>query len=169
MKIGSNKICVREDPAKEKMVFSKESSRAVFEMGNVELIGSKKSSIQCPSCLHHVFEGTLLCKCGKLMKPDQDVMNRIKEAFEILKAPHYRKSPISTRGSSVTTRLETHCGALQKAKEHLLQSGTDGKMMRPTGNLSMLIIGRMHGSGTWTTPCTSASTTMHRNRREKDM
>ena len=87
------------------MVFSKESSRVVFEMGNMALIELKNSSIQCPSCLHHVFEGTLLCKCGKLMKPDQDVMNRIKEAFEILKAPYYRTSPISTRGSNCGPNL----------------------------------------------------------------
>ena len=51
VKIGSNKTCVREDLAKEKMVFSRESSRAVFEMGNVALIELKKSSIQCTSCL----------------------------------------------------------------------------------------------------------------------
>ena len=54
--------------------------------------------------VHHAyttfFEGTLICKCGKLMKPDQDVMNRIKEAFEILKAPYYRTSQIVTRGST---------------------------------------------------------------------
>ena len=49
-KIGSNKICFREGLAMEKMVFSKESSRAIFEMGNVELIELKKSSIQCPAC-----------------------------------------------------------------------------------------------------------------------
>ena len=47
VKIGSNTICILEDLAKEKMVFNKESSRAVFEMGNVELIEFKKSSIQC--------------------------------------------------------------------------------------------------------------------------
>ena len=49
IKIGLNKICIREDLAKEKMVFSKESSRAIFEMGNVEFIELKKSSIQFPS------------------------------------------------------------------------------------------------------------------------
>ena len=32
VKIGPNKICIREDLAKEKVVFSKESSRAIFEM-----------------------------------------------------------------------------------------------------------------------------------------
>ena len=83
----------------EKMVFSKESSCAISEMGNVELIELNKSSIQCPSCLHHVFEGTLLCKCGTLVKPDRDVMNRIKEDFEIPKAPYHSTAPISTRGS----------------------------------------------------------------------
>ena len=32
------------------------------------------------------------------MRPDQDVMNRIKESFEILQAPYYRTSMIVTRG-----------------------------------------------------------------------
>ena len=47
IKIGSDKICFREDLTKEKMVFSKESSRATFEMGNVEPIESKTSMTQC--------------------------------------------------------------------------------------------------------------------------
>ena len=175
VKIGSNKICIREDQADEKIVFSKESSPSVFELDNVELIQLKKSSIQCTPCLHYISAGTLICKCGKLMKPDQDVMNRIKEAFEILKAPHNHTSPIvtrgrkcvRTRGSCIITRLDTHCEVLQKVKEHLLQSGTDGKIMRPTGNLSLPTIGRTHGSGTWTTSCISTSTTKQRNRRER--
>ena len=62
IKVGSNKICIREDLVNEKMVFSKESSQA---MGNVELIELKKPTIQCPSCLHHEFGGTFLCNCGK--------------------------------------------------------------------------------------------------------
>ena len=85
--IGSNKMCIREDLAKEKMTFSKESSQAVFEMGNVELIELKTSRIQCPSCLHCVFRGTIICACGKHMRPDQEMIRRIKAAFEILKAP----------------------------------------------------------------------------------
>ena len=55
IKIGSNKICIRADLAKKKMVFIQESSQAIFEMGNVELIELKTSMIQCPSCLHRVF------------------------------------------------------------------------------------------------------------------
>ena len=59
VKIGSNNICIREDLVKDKRIFSEESSRAVF--GNVELIELKKTSIQCPSCLHYLFEGTFVC------------------------------------------------------------------------------------------------------------
>ena len=51
------------------------------KMGNVELIELKKSSIQCPSCLNYGLEGTLLCRCGKLMRQHQDVMNRIKRSL----------------------------------------------------------------------------------------
>ena len=69
IKVGSKKICIREDLAKDKMVFSQQSSHAIFEMGNVELVELKTSMIQCPSCLHFVFTGTLLCRCGKHMSP----------------------------------------------------------------------------------------------------
>ena len=55
IKIGSCKICICEDLAKEKMVFSQESSQVIFDMGNVELIELKTSMIQCPSCLHNVL------------------------------------------------------------------------------------------------------------------
>ena len=105
------------------MVFSKESSRAIFEMCNVELIELKKSSIQWPICFRYVFERTLLCKCGKLLKPDQDSINRIKEAFEILKAPFSSASPISTRGSKCGPNLwQIHH---QKARD-ALRSATKG-------------------------------------------
>ena len=60
IKIGSNKMCIREDLAKEKMTFSQESSQAIFEMGNVELIELKTSRIQCPSCLQ-CFSEEQLC------------------------------------------------------------------------------------------------------------
>ena len=96
IKIGPNKICIWEDLAKEMMVFSKESSQAIFKMRNVELIELKKSTVQCPSCRHYVFGGTFLCNCGKLWKRDPDAIDRMKEACEILKAP-FRASPISTR------------------------------------------------------------------------
>ena len=125
VKIGSNKICIREDLVKEKMVFSKESSRSILEMGNVEPIELKNSSIQCPSCIHYGFEGTFFCKCGKLMNPGQDVMNWIKEVFEILKAPNNRTSQISTGGSKCGPNPWQH--QHQKARDALRSAAKGGK------------------------------------------
>ena len=178
VKIGSNKMSIREDIARENiMVISKESSPAIFEMGDVELIELKKSSVQCPSCLHHVFEGTHMCKCGKLIKPGQDVMNWIKEAFDIPKVPYDRTSPISTRGSQYGPNIwQQHH---HKARD-ALRSATKGdraftsiwdrcNMIRSTGNLSFPIVGGTQGLDTWTTSCISVSTTMRRKRKEKDI
>ena len=74
------------------MMFSQESSEAIFEMGDVELIELKTSGVHCPSCLHYVFEGTLICACGKHVRPDQEMIRRIKTPFENLKAPYFRTS-----------------------------------------------------------------------------
>ena len=98
IKSGSIKICIREDLAKQKVMFSEESSQAIFEMGNVELIELKTSRIQCPSCRHYVFKGTILCVDGKHIRPDQKMIRRIRAAFEILKAPYFRTSVVSARG-----------------------------------------------------------------------
>ena len=96
-KIGLNKIRIREDLAKEKIVFNQESSQAIFEMGNVELIGLKTSRIQCPSYLQYVFEETILCACSKHIRPDQEMTRRIKASFEIFKAPYFRASFVDSR------------------------------------------------------------------------
>ena len=77
IKIGSNQNCIREDLAKEKMVFSQESSEAIFDMSSVELIELKTSIIQCPSCLHYVFTGTTLRRCEKHTRPDLNMTRRI--------------------------------------------------------------------------------------------
>ena len=150
-------------------MFSKESSQALFNMGNVELIELKKATIHCPSYLDYVFEGRFLCNCGKKLKLDLDAINRIKEAFEILKAP-FRASPISTRGpkcgQNPWTKLGTHFEALQKANENFRQSGTDGKIMRLTCTLSLSVIGRMLGFDTWIALYNSVSSTMRRSNSE---
>ena len=69
------------------MMFSQESCQAIIEMGNVELSELKKSRVQCPSCLHHVFEGTNICSCGTLIKSNQEMIQRIRKSFEVLKTP----------------------------------------------------------------------------------
>ena len=51
-----------------------ESSEAVFEMGNVELVELKTSRI--------VSKGTILCACGKHIRPDQVMIRRIKAVIE---------------------------------------------------------------------------------------
>ena len=92
IKRGSNKICIRNDLAKKTMMFSEESSQAIFDMGNVEYIELKKSMTQCPSCLHFAFKGTIICSCRKLIKLDQGMLRKIKQAFKILRAPCFRTS-----------------------------------------------------------------------------
>ena len=135
------------------MVFSQESSQALFEMGNVELIELKKSRIQCPSCLHYAFTGAILCHSGKHTRPDLEMMRRMKVAFEILLAQYFRTSACSARvantaptyGGNITTKQNTHYEERKRAKEILRRSGIDGKMMRPTGSLSLSMICRMLG------------------------
>ena len=59
LRIGSCTTSVRNDLSKGNVIFSEESSRAVYEMGNMELIELRQTSatIQCPSCPRHVPEG----------------------------------------------------------------------------------------------------------------
>ena len=78
-------------------MFSQESSQVIFEMGNVEFIELKTSRIQCLPCLHYVCKGTILCACGKHIRPDQEMIRHINAAFEILKAPFFRASVVTSR------------------------------------------------------------------------
>ena len=61
-----------------------------------------------------------------------------------------------------------YCEVLQKVDGHVLQSGTNGDMMRSIGNLSFLKIDWTYGSGTWLTSRSSTSITTQ-PQREKDM
>ena len=66
----------------------------------------------------------ILCRCGKNIRPDLDMMRRIKAAFEILKAPCSRTSAITARvanmvlihGRNTTTKQETHFDGCSKGK-----------------------------------------------------
>ena len=66
--------------------------QTIIEMDNVELIELKKSRVQCPSCLHCVFERTILCSCGKHSRSNQEMIQWIRIAFEVLKTPFFRAS-----------------------------------------------------------------------------
>ena len=89
-KIGSNKTCIREDVVKENMMISQESSQAIFEMGDVELIQLKQSEFTAQNVhtmllkQHFVFFAHV---GGKHIRLDQEMTRHIKAAFEILEAP----------------------------------------------------------------------------------
>ena len=51
IKMGSNKICIRNDLAKKSMIFSPESCQAIMDMDNVELIELTKPEFNA----HHVY------------------------------------------------------------------------------------------------------------------
>ena len=74
-------------------------------MGSVELIELKKSRVQCPSCLHHAFEGTNICSCGKHIKSNQEMIERIRKAFEVLKTPFFRAPHPNSRGCQHGSQL----------------------------------------------------------------
>ena len=83
------------------MEFSQDSTQVVQDMGNVELIELRTSKIhQCPSCGHAVFRETILCTGGKHIRPNLEVIQCINAAFEILRAPYFRTSSVSSRGDT---------------------------------------------------------------------
>ena len=85
--------------------------------GYVELLELKTSLIQCPSCLHHVFKGTIICSCGKHIRPDQEMIQRSRTAFDILETPYFRASHLNSWGHKHGAQLwQQHHG---KAKDAL--------------------------------------------------
>ena len=75
LRIGSCTKSTRNDLSKGNVIFSEESSRAIYVMGNVELIELRQTlaTIQCLSCL--------MCLFGVWLRPNQDTMDRIRAAF----------------------------------------------------------------------------------------
>ena len=105
-KLVRTKICVRNDLAKKNMMFSQESCQATVEMGNVELIELKKSRVQCPIvCTHYAFEGTIICSCGKHIRSNQEMIQHIRKAFDVLKTHCFRASHPNSRGYKHVSQL----------------------------------------------------------------
>ena len=97
-RIGSCTKFIRIDLKKKgDMIFSEESSRVIYEMGNLELIELRQTSAttQCLSLLKCVPEGLNMCLCGFWLRPNQDTMNRIKARFEALITTYYRATFLS--------------------------------------------------------------------------
>ena len=82
--MGSSTNSFRNDLSKENMIFSEESCRGIYDMGNMELIELRQTSatFQCLSCLKHVPEGWNMCPCGVWLRPNLDTMDRIKQDLQ---------------------------------------------------------------------------------------
>ena len=82
------------------MIFSEESRRAIYEMGNMELIELRQTSatIQYPSCLKHAPEGLNMCLCGVWLRPNHSTLDRIRATFTALKTPYFRTTGDLSRG-----------------------------------------------------------------------
>ena len=94
--MGSRTKSIRNDLSKGNMICSEESSRAIYEMGNMDFIELRRTSatIQCLSCLKHVPEGLNMCQCGIWLRPNQSTVDRIRTAVATLKTPCCRASII---------------------------------------------------------------------------
>ena len=76
---GSCTKSIRDDLKKKgDMIFSKESSRVIYEMGSMELFELRQISAtaQCHFCLKQVPEGLQFCGCGVCVRSDEATINR---------------------------------------------------------------------------------------------
>ena len=85
--MGPVTTSIRSELSKNNMIFSEESSRAIYEMGNMELIELRQTSatMQCLSCLKRVPKGFNMCQCGVWLRPNQNTMDRLRTAIAALK------------------------------------------------------------------------------------
>ena len=98
--LGSCAESIRNDLSKGSMLFSKKSSRAVNEVGNMEMTELRQISaiVQCLSCPKRVLEGMNMCQCGVWLRPNQSTLGWIRITFAALQAPYYRIAVIQSRG-----------------------------------------------------------------------
>ena len=149
---GSHKICIREDLAKEKMMFSQESSQAMFEMGNVELIELKPEFNA-----HHVYttfsQEQFFSHVASISDPTTKRYDVSKQLLKFSKRPTSERlwllqgvtNTALTHGRNTATKQKPHFGVRKRPEEHLRRPGFDGKMSRLTRSLDLPLIGRMLG------------------------
>ena len=97
LRIGSHTKSLRNDLKKRcNMIFSDLSTRAIYEMGNLESIELRQTAaiIRGPSYLKHAPEGLNMCLCGVWLRSNQSTMDRIRATFA---TPYYRTAVTVTR------------------------------------------------------------------------
>ena len=111
------------------------------------------------------YESSTWTRSTELRKPSRSWKHHSMH----LRFPQELPNAARIYGRCITSKLETHHEVLQKASEDLRQSGTDGKMMRFTENLSLPMIGRMLGFDARISLYTSVSPTVRRISKENEL
>ena len=83
---------IRNDLRKGNMIFSEESSHAIYAMGYMELLELRQTSatIQCLSCLQRIPEWLNIWVWGFWLRPDQHTVGRMYDRFAALVSPYCR-------------------------------------------------------------------------------
>ena len=83
--IPMNPKSIRDNLKKDNMIFSEESIRLIYEMGNMELFELRQITIacQCHSCLRHVPRVLTFCECGVCLRPDEQEKTESKPDFKL--------------------------------------------------------------------------------------
>ena len=158
---------IRNDSSKGKMIFSEESSRAIYEMRNMELTELRQTSatIQCSSCLKYVPEGLNMCQCGVWLRPNQSTMERIRTASAALKTQYFPTTANTSvniiHGRQIIPKPWMHEGEQRKTVANLPQYWTDGRTTRSTELLNWCTVGLRNTSSTSATSPRLTSVMMH--------
>ena len=52
-------------------------------------VGKTKPTVQCQVCYKHVLEGIIFCQSGNCLRPDEDILEKVKPRFRMFFAPYY--------------------------------------------------------------------------------
>ena len=142
LRIGSCTKSIRDDLKKKgDMIFSEESSRATYEVGNLELIEQRQTSatIQCLSFLKHIPDGLNMCLCGVWIRPNQDTTDRIRATFAALKTPYYRTAITLSRGKKHGhNQWQIDHGEAVDAKKGARRRGNHTSILEPSGSTTTI-------------------------------
>ena len=93
LRTGHHTKSIIEDlgKAEKSIKFTRESSRPIHELGNIELrdLGQNSRTVQRQSWLKHTPERLIFCACGICLQLDEEQNQRIKSRFEAVTVPCY--------------------------------------------------------------------------------
>ena len=170
--MGSCAKSIRNDLSKGKIIFSEESSLAIYEMGNMELIELKQTSatIQCSSCLKHIPEGLNVCQCGVWPRPKSKYDRTNQNSFcsvENSLLPYF-SSHFKRKEKWSQTMADRSCqshGCTKRSNEEQpqihLYTGPMAERSRSTELLNWCTVGLRNTSSTSTTSPRLTSVMMH--------